>query len=164
MLQKVLVPIAFSTYSKGILDYAASLAKPLGAKLLIANVVNERNLKAIEKISGHGYKVDSDKYIATVQKERVAQLEQMIDELGIADTDYDYTLLVGDPATELLRIVVRENIDMVVMGTKTRELRHIFTGSVAERMFRRCPVPVVSYRGEDIAKELERKIYKEMDY
>ena len=54
MPQKVLVPIAFSTYSKDILSYAYSLAKPLGAKLLIANVVNERNLEAIEKISGHG--------------------------------------------------------------------------------------------------------------
>lgn len=164
MLRKVLVPIAFSSYSRGILGYAAELAKPLGAKLLIANVVNERNLKAIEKISSHGYKVDGDKYIATIQKERVEQMEQMINELGIAEDDYDYTMLVGDPATELLRIVVREDIDMVIMGTKTRELRHIFTGSVAERMFRRCPVPVVSYRGGDVAKELIRKINKEMDH
>ena len=164
MLRKILVPIAFSTYSKGILGYAHSLAKPLGAKLLVTNVVNERSIEAIEKISGHGYKVDGDKYIATIQKERIEQLEQMIGELGIADEDYDYTLLVGDPATELLRLIVREKTDLVVMGTRTRELRHIFTGSVAERMFRRCPAPVVFYRDTDIAKELEKKIYKEMDY
>jgi len=164
MLRKILVPIAFSPYAKGILGYAYSLAKPLGATLLIANVVNERSLEAIEKISGHGYKVDGDKYVATIQKERIAQLEQMIDELNIPDDDYDYTFLVGDPATELLRLAVRKEIDLVVMGTKTRELRHIFTGSVAERMFRRCPVPVVSYRDKDIAKELERKIFKEMDH
>lgn len=164
MLRKILVPIAFSTYSKGILGYAYSLAKPLGAKLLITNVVNERSIEAIEKISGHGYKVDGDKYIATIQKERIEQLEQMVGELGIADEDYDYTLLVGDPATELLRLIVREKTDLVVMGTRTRELRHVFTGSVAERMFRRSPVPIVFYRGEDMANELERKIYKEMDY
>ena len=164
MLRKILVPIAFSTYSKGIVGYAYSLAKPLDATLLIANVVNERSLEAIEKVSGHGYKVDADKYIATLQKERIAQLEQIIAELGIADDDFDYTLLVGDPSTELLRLVVRDEIDMVVMGTKTRELRHFFTGSVAERMFRRCPAPITFYRDNDIAQELERKIYKEMDY
>lgn len=163
MLQKVLVPIAFSKYSKSILGFAAKLTKPFGAKLLIANVVSERSLEAIEKIASHGYKVNSDKYIATIQEERVAQFEKMAEELGLADDDYDYTMVVGDPATELLRLVVRENIDMVIMGTKTRELRHIFTGSVAERMFRRCPVPILSYRGDDVAKELLRKIKKEMD-
>jgi nucleotide-binding universal stress UspA family protein len=163
MSRKILVPIAFSTYSKGILRFAFSLAKPLGAKLFIVNVVNERSIEAIEKISSHGYKLDGDKYIATIQQERITRLEEMVGELGISDDDYEYVMLVGDPATELLRMSVREGIDMVVMGTKTRELRHIFTGSVAERMFRRCPIPVISYRDEDIAKRLERKIHKEMD-
>ncbi len=162
MSRKILVPIAFSSYSKGIIEYGMGLAGPLGAKLLIANVVNERSIEAIEKVASHGFKVDSDKYIATIQKERLDQLAQMMEELKIADDAYDYTLKIGDPATELLHLVVSENIDLVVMGTRTRELSRIFTGSVAERMFRRCPVPILFHRGGDVADELMKKINREM--
>ena len=55
MLNKILVPIAFSKYSESILDYALKLAKPHGAKLLIVNVISEKSLEAVEKISSHGY-------------------------------------------------------------------------------------------------------------
>lgn len=161
-MKKILVPIAFSQYSGEILGFAAALAGPLGARMLIANVVNERDLEAVERIASHGYKVDADHYIATVQKERAELLAKLVDERNIAEEDYDYAFLAGDPSEELLKLVVEENIDMVVMGTKARDLRHMFAGSVAERMFRKCPVPVVSYRGQDIARELERKIKKNM--
>ena len=41
MIKKIMVPIAFSKYSKGILDYAAGLAEPLAAELLVVNVINQ---------------------------------------------------------------------------------------------------------------------------
>lgn len=164
MLKKILVPIAFSSYSESILDYALNLARPHGAKLLIVNVISEKSLEAVEKISSHGYKIDGDKYVATIQKERLDLLEGMIERLGMDDDAYDYRLLVGDPAMELLRLILDEEIDLVIMGTKTRELRHIFTGSVAERMFRRCPVPVLSYRGGDVAKQLRHRARKDIDH
>lgn len=162
MFKKILVPIAFSKYSKGILRFASQLAKPLGAKLLIANVVNERDLEAVERIAHFGYKVDGDHYVATIQKERVAVLEEHLADLHITDDDYDYTFVAGDPTTELLKIVVNDDIDLVVMGTKARDLRHLFAGSVAERMFQRCPVSIVSYRDDSIAEELEKKIKKDL--
>ncbi|MBM9606633.1 universal stress protein [Desulfopila inferna] len=162
MISKILVPIAFSKYSKGILNFASSLAKPLGARLLITNVVNERDIEAVERISSFGYKVDGDHYIATIQKERIGILETMLEELQIADDDYDFIFLAGDPSTELLRLVLKEHVDLVVMGTKAKDLRSIFTGSVAERMFRKSPVSIVSYRDKEIANALEKKLRKEL--
>lgn len=164
MFTKILVPIAFSRYSQGILRFAASLAAPLGAKLLIVNVVNERDLEAVERIASFGYKVDGDHYVATIQKERIERFEEMIQTLNIADDMYDYRFLAGDPTGELLKLVVQEKIDLVVMGTKAKDIRHIFTGSVAERMFRKCPVSIVSYRDDEIASELTRRIQKEMKH
>lgn len=164
MFNKILVPFAFSSYSEAILDYALQLAKPHGAKLLIANVISEKNLEAVEKISSYGYKIDGDKYVATIQQERIDQLEGMIARLGIDDDAYDYRMVAGDPAIELLRLVLTEKIDLVIMGTKTREIRNIFTGSVAERMFRRCPVPILSYRGGEIARHLRKRAQKDVDH
>ncbi|PIE64150.1 MAG: universal stress protein UspA, partial [Desulfobacterales bacterium] len=142
MLKKILVPVGFTKHSKGILQLAYDLAKPMSAKLLIANVVHERDLEAVERIASFGYKVDGDHYIATIQKERTAKLDEYVRDLGISDDIYDFVLLAGDPTTELLKTVLKEDIDLVVMGTKVKDIKHIFIGSVAERMFRKCPVPV----------------------
>ncbi len=49
---------------------------------------------------------------------------------------------------------------MVVMGIKSRDIKYMFAGSVAERMFRRCPVPVLSYRGDDVAERLRKRVQK----
>lgn len=158
MIKKILVPIAFSRFSKGIVSYAANLAEATGAVLVIANVINSRDLEAIDKITSYGYKVDVEHYVETVKKERVVELQAILADLTLADERVTYTFCIGDPTDELLNLVVDQKVDTVVMGVKTDDtLRHIFTGSVAERMFRRCPVTVVSYRDKEISDRLYEK-------
>ena len=66
---------------------------------------------------------------------------------------------VGNPIDELLKLIVKERIDMVVMGIKGRtDLEHVLVGSVADKLFRRSPVPVVSYRDEKNAQRLRKRI------
>jgi nucleotide-binding universal stress UspA family protein len=155
-----MVPLAFSKYSQGILDYAANLAEPLGAELLVVNIINERDLDAVNKITSFGYKVDTEKYIETIKKERRDEIVKMTAPLTLPDEKVSFSFLIGDPSSELLRYVVEKDIDMVVMGIKANDLRHVFAGSVAERMFRKCPVPVLSYRGGDISERLKRRIHR----
>jgi len=160
MINKLMVPLAFSKYSLGILDYAADIAQLMGAELHIVNVISDRDLDAVQKISSFGYKVDSEKYLATIKEERRKQIAEMTDHLSLPDDKIDYVFLVGDPTSELLRFVVEYDIDAVVMGVKDRDISHVFTGSVAERMFRKCPVPIISYRGGEIAERLRRRVHK----
>ncbi len=112
----------------------------------MANVINERDLEAIDKITSFGYKVDIEHYMETVKNERRAELNALMESLTLPDEKVTFAFCVGDPTNELLKIVVDQQIDAVVMGVKTTDIRHIFTGSVAERMFRKCPVTVISYR------------------
>ena len=155
-----MVPLAFSKYSQGILDYAAGLAAPMGAELLVVNVINKRDLDAVQKIASFGYKVDTEKYIEIMKKERRDQIVKLTAPLTLPDDRISFTFLIGDPSTELLRYVVENDIDIVVMGIKNQEFIHFLAGSVAERMFRKCPVPVLSYRGDDIAVRLKKQIHK----
>lgn len=162
MIKKIMVPVAFSKYSRGILDYAAEIAAPLGAELQVVNVISDRALEAVNKITEHGYKVDSDTYLQKIKQERREAIMAMVAHLTLPDDQVSFTFLIGDPTEELLRFVVEGSIDMVVMGIRSRDIKYLFAGSVAERMFRKCPVPVVSYRGEDIAQRLRKRIHKDI--
>ncbi len=160
MIKKILVPLAFSRFAQGILDYAADLAAVTDAEILVANVINERDLKAVDKITSFGYKVDIEHYTETIKKERLETLEKLMANLTLPDDKVTYSFRVGEPTDELLKLVVDREIDMVVMGVRANDIRHIFTGSVAERMFRKCPVPIVSYRADDVSSRLRKRIAK----
>ena len=152
-IKKILVPLAFSPYSEGIVQYAVSLAKALDVeKLLFVNVINQRDVDAVERITSFGYEVDGDHYVKEIEKERVIKLEEMLDKIDFPSDRMKLIITVGKPADKLLKYAVKENVDMIVMGVKAKsEIIHAFTGSVAEKLFRRSPVTIVSYREEKIA-------------
>ena len=163
MIKKILAPLAFSPYAEGILRYAAELAQAFGAQLAVVNVINERDLEAVRKITAFGYKVDTEHYLQTLIAERREQLAQLLVKVGLDPDAVDFHFEVGNPAEKLLQLVVREGFDAVVMGVKNRDLRTLFTGSVAERVFQRCPVTVISYRDEEISEDLRKRIVKHME-
>ncbi len=160
MVKKILVPIAFSKYSQGILNYAAGIAEPLGAELLVVNVINERDLQAVNKIASFGYKVDTESYLKTLKSEKREELKTLTASMTLPDEQVSFSFRVGDPTNELLKLVVDKNIDMVIMGIKTHDVRHIFAGSVAERMFHKCPVTIVSYRDKEISERLLKRFMR----
>ena len=160
-IKKILVPLAFSPYSEGIVQYAVSLGKALDVeKLLFVNVINQRDVDAVERITSFGYEVDGDHYVQEIEKERIAKLEMMLDKIDFPSDRMKLIITVGKPADKLLKYAVKENVDMIVMGVKAKsEIIHAFTGSVAEKLFRRSPVTIVSYREEKIACELRKHIH-----
>ncbi len=159
-IKKIMVPLAFSPYSQGIVDYAVMLAKSMDVdKLIFVSVVNQRDIDAVETITSFGYEVDGDQYVKDIEKARVDALDEMLKEADFPDERMKMIITVGKPADKLLKKAVQEEIDMIVMGVKAKsEIVHAFTGSVAEKLFRRSPITVVSYREESIAGKLRKRI------
>jgi nucleotide-binding universal stress UspA family protein len=53
-------------------------------------------------------------------------------------------MLLGDPAETILDFIDKNPIDMVVMGSQDRnQPDHVMLGSVAERVIKNSPVPVL---------------------
>jgi nucleotide-binding universal stress UspA family protein len=158
--QKIMVALAFSGYAEGIFGYAAGLAKRLDAELIVTSIINSRDVQAVGTISSMGYDVDSEQYVASIRKERQSKLEKFINAYSFPTDKIKSVIRVGDPVDELLKTAVKENVDMIVMGIKGRtNLEYMFVGSVAEKMFRRSPVPIVSYRDDKNAERLRKRIH-----
>jgi len=158
-IKKIMVALDFTSYSKGTFDYAVKIAKNLNAHLLMASVINSRDILAVEMVTSMGYEVDSEHYVEGIKTERKNMLNNFIEHADI-DREHVQTIFrVGNPTVELLKLIVLENVDMIIMGVKGRsDLEHIFIGSVAEKLFRRSPVPVLSHRDEKNARRLREKI------
>ncbi len=147
-IQKVMAALAFGKHSKGIFDYAASLAGQLNADLIVANVINERDINTVGCITSMGYEVDGDHYISNVREERKNTCLQFIEEAGFPMEKIKIIIKTGHPVSKLIDICKEEDVDMIVMGPKGRtSLETVLIGSVAEKLFRHSPVTVVFYRG-----------------
>jgi nucleotide-binding universal stress UspA family protein len=159
-IEKIMVPLAFSPFSKGIVDYAVMIAKALNVKKIIfVSVVNQRDVEAVETISSFGYEVDGDHYVQEIENARVAELDAMLSDIDFPEDRMKLIITVGKPADKLLKHAIKEDVDMIVMGVKAKsEFVHAFTGSVAEKLFRRSPVTIVSYREDSIAERLRKRI------
>ncbi len=155
----IMVPLAFSKYSKEIFSYSVRLATAMNSELLIVNVINQRDVETVQRITSYGYDVDQDHYVQEIQTQRIQELEAMLENIDFPEEKIRLIFKVGKPANILLSLSISENIDMIVMGIKGQsDLIHGFTGSVAEKLFRRSPVTIVSYRADKNAKKLAKYI------
>jgi len=158
-VKKIMVPLTLTPDSEGLFNYAAQIAALLNAELIVASIINSRDISAISMVTSLGYKVDSEHYVDGVKAERKEILEQFLGKSSFDRKNMRTIIKVGNPVDELLKLIVKEDIDMIVMGVKGRtDLEHILVGSVAEKLFRRSPVPVISYRDEKSSKRLRKKI------
>jgi nucleotide-binding universal stress UspA family protein len=66
--------------------------------------------------------------------------------------------VIGTPVDQILATVAEHKIDLVVLGTHGRGMvGHLLLGSVAERVVRRSPVPVLTLHGEARNAELAKE-------
>jgi nucleotide-binding universal stress UspA family protein len=155
-INKIMAAVDFSEYSKATLKYAAFLASSVKATLVVANVINHRDVEAIRAVEDENLGLSVETFIAQQRQEREAMTDHLLQETGCQDLKVIRIFRVGVPWVELLEIVKDQGVDLVVMGTKGRtNIANTLFGSIAENVFRRCPVPVLSVRG----KEHETIIY-----
>jgi nucleotide-binding universal stress UspA family protein len=150
---KIMVAVDFSDYSSKIIAYAGRLAEKLGAELLFVNVINQRDINIVDKITMYTDKISVKGYLAEVVKDRTQEIQKLIKESNCSKIPNQFLIKKGVPFSELIKTAREEKVDMVVMGTKGRgDIEGILFGSQAEKMFRHCPVPLLSIRENDKGK------------
>jgi nucleotide-binding universal stress UspA family protein len=148
--RKIMVAVDFSEYSHKIVDYAARLAEDLGAELIFVNVINQRDVDMVNEVAVHTDKISVKDYINGLIHDRNEQMKNLLSDTNCTQIPNRFMIKKGVPFVELVKTAEEEKVDMVVMGTKGRgNIAGILFGSQAEKMFRHCPVPLISIREKE---------------
>lgn len=140
LFRKVLCPIDFSEHSLAALDVALKIVQQNDAGLYLLNV-------APTPAGAAGFQPVPMEPYAYVEKDRREQLEKLARERIPAAVRCEALVISGDPAEQVLETARGLEADLIVMGTHGRRgLSHLFLGSVAERVVRESPIPVLTAR------------------
>ncbi len=149
-IKKILVPVDFSDYSLPSVQYASELAEASGAQLILLNVYNQRNVRAIQNTLGAYYDAN---YCERIVEEKLGEcrldMEKLAKSAGVESSAIQMIARVGIPYQVILDVIKEENPDLLVMCTKGRSnLADTIVGSCAQKMYRRSPIPMLSLRPE----------------
>lgn len=145
-IDRILVPTDFSEFSRPAVNYAVAMAERFGAQLHILHVVPDPAMLVpdaavftVESMQGQ-----SEKLVADAER-----MLQQIPEPSVGVQSITRAVRVGAAFMEIIEYAQSQQIDLIVLGTHGRSgFAHILMGSVAERVVRKAPCPVLSVKPE----------------
>jgi universal stress protein A len=157
----ILVPTDFSPAAQRALEYAVEEAMLHQARLTLLHVLQHHPTTAVYYVKdapqgGTGYAEFGEKLPAfpasppqTVRQDYEEEaLVQLHDRRPAPLTGvWEAQVTVGDPAEEIVAMADALDVDLIVMSTHGRTgLSHLLLGSVAEKVVRHAPCPVLTVR------------------
>jgi len=140
-IEKIVVPTDFSESSKEALCYAGAVAELYKAKVILLHVMESDTINPLRTIGG------GEDIIKRLTVDRQSALQGLIKLDEVAGIEVEPRIVEGLPAYEIIEAATDSGADLIIMGTHglTGAQRVLF-GSVAERVVRTAPIPVLTVR------------------
>ncbi len=139
-IRKILCPVDFSPSSDRAAVYAVGLARSLGASVVLQHVWEIPPVYPLPE----GAMVFNADVVGILEKESVKRMEACVGQHAGAGVSVEGKVVEGFAAEQIVKAASELAADLVVMGTHGRRgFAHALLGSVAERVVRTSPVPVL---------------------
>jgi nucleotide-binding universal stress UspA family protein len=144
-LKRILVPTDFGEAASTALSYGQALAHAFGATLHVLHVTQDMFAPAL------GIELANGPAVLDLQREVDAfarkELERLVGSEGDGPPTKLLILTSNAPAGLIVQYAKNQQIDLIVMGTHGRKaIEHFLMGSVAEKVVRTAPCPVLTVR------------------
>lgn len=139
-IRTILHPTDFSDHSAYAFQLANSLARDHASKLIVLHVIEPPNF-----LPGGEMGVP----VLSPMEESRAALEEQLRQIRplYPNIALEYQLVEGNVAESILQVACDRKVDLVVIGTHGRTgLGRLLMGSVAEKIVRNAPCPVLSVK------------------
>ena len=137
---RILSPIDFSDHSIMTMLIAREVAKLYDAKLQVLHVIEETTHPAFYGISKEivwGLR-------AEIVNRSEKELSRIFHENKEPVVAWEFKVIAGHISNEILEYALRNSVDLIVLATHGLSgLKHFLLGSVAEKVIRRSPCPVL---------------------
>jgi nucleotide-binding universal stress UspA family protein len=141
--KRILVPVDFSEPSTRALMHAIAMAEQFGASLDVLHVVPN---PYVDDPAGL-YLPLPVTYVNDLMNDARKRLDDLLDSADRQRLRARAIVKVGDPLRQVVEYARGESVDLIVLGTHGRSgVAHLFLGSVAERVVRTAPCPVLTVR------------------
>jgi nucleotide-binding universal stress UspA family protein len=150
-LTRILVPHDFSETSDAAVKYAVTLARSFGARLLFLHV-SDRARSDLET----EFPLGLENAMEDAVRERLQKVLTPAEQVELRP---DLDVRGGNPAKEIVEYAKEREADLIVMGTHGRTMvSHAFLGSVAEKVVRTAPCPVLTVRNSSYAVAVPEEV------
>jgi phosphomannomutase len=143
-VRRVLFPTDFSDYANQALPFAVAIAQDYGASLHVLHVVPTPEIAVqLELVAP----VIDASFLGDLEKSAREHLETVVPAEVRKRLDVTLAVRRGAAFLEIVRYAREEKIDLIAIATHGRTgLQHALFGSVAEKVVRKAPCPVLSIR------------------
>jgi len=143
-IHSVLVATDFGTAAETALNYGREFARAFGATLTVLHVIENPVIWAGPEVAG----LDYTRVLADLEAGAQAALDRLVTSEDRAQLGAVTVIRVNNaPAFEIATYAKKTNADVIIMGTHGRGLmQHLLMGSVAEKVVRIAPCPVLTIR------------------
>jgi nucleotide-binding universal stress UspA family protein len=150
-INRILVPIDFSDYSKQALFAATEIAEAYNAHIEVLHVIEKLHHPSLY-IAGRS---SLPHRTEEIQEAVTEEIKSMISHIGGPLDDSTITVVEGHPAREIVHIADEHDIDLIVIATHgLTGIRHFLLGSVTEKVVRFAGCPVFTVKGMEIIEHL----------
>jgi nucleotide-binding universal stress UspA family protein len=147
-ISNILVATDFSPSAERAVATATDYARHFQAQLIVLHAYRV-DIPVASPLTGGGY-VLPDGFFEQLAKEARLRVEKVASQIAASGVSTTGVAIDRHPATAIIEEAKARKVDLIVMGTRgLTGIKHLALGSVADRVVRTAPCPVLTVAHED---------------